>query len=206
MLNLHGKNIIAIAPHLDDIELGCGGTVYQLGKDNAIYYVGLSLPPLVERDVLMDEFRDATRCLNLDPEKFILKDYDPRNLFNARMDILQLFYDLNKELKPALVLVPNGKDIHQSHEVAYAEARRVFKYTNILGYELPWNSMEFSMDVFVTLGRDAIDAKMAAVNAYKTQMQRIFFANDILEDLARVRGKQIGHDYAECFENIRMIL
>ncbi|MBN2117170.1 MAG: PIG-L family deacetylase [Anaerolineales bacterium] len=206
MLNLQGKTILAISAHLDDVELGCGATVYELGKSNTVYYVGLSLPPLVERETLVQEFYNATHCLNLDPQKFILRDYDPRNLFSVRMDILQLLYDLNKELKPALVLVPNSKDIHQSHEVVYAEARRAFKYTNILGYELPWNSMEFSMDVFMTLSREAVEAKIAAINAYKTQMQRVFFANNILEDLARVRGKQIGHEYAECFENIRLIL
>jgi len=206
MLNLHGKTILAIAPHIDDIELGAGATIYQLGKDNLVYYVGLSLPPLVEREVIMQEFRSATRCLGLDPHRIILRNFDPRNLFEARSEILQLFYDLNQEFKPTLVLAPTSKDIHQSHEVVFAEARRAFKYTSILGYELPWNNMEFSMDVFLTLGKEAVDAKVAAVNAYKTQKKRMFFSNDIIEDLARVRGKQIGSEYAECFELIRMIL
>lgn len=206
MLNLHGKTIIAIAPHIDDIELGAGATIYQLGKDNLIYYVGLSLPPLVDREVIMQEFHVAVSCLGLNPQRIILRDYSPRNLFEARSEILQLFYDLNQELKPVLVLTPNSKDIHQSHEVVYAEARRAFKYTSILGYELPWNNMEFSMDVFLILGKEAVDAKVAAINAYKTQKRRMFFSNNITEDLARVRGKQIGSEYAECFELIRMIL
>ncbi len=206
MLNIRGKTIIAIAPHIDDVELGAGGTIYQLGKQNAIYYVGLSLPPGVNRDVFMVEFQQATQFLGLDPEKFILRDYDPRNLFDARTDILQLFYDLNKELKPVLVLAPSGDDMHQSHQVTYAEARRAFKYTSILGYELPWNNTQFSMDVFLTLDREAVDAKVAAINAYKTQKKRVFFSNDIVQDLAKVRGKQIGHQYAECFELIRLIV
>ena len=154
----------------------------------------------------MQEFKLAASYLRLDPQRIILRDYDPRNLFDARSDILQLFYDLNQEFKPALVLAPNSKDIHQSHEIVFAEARRAFKYTTILGYELPWNNIEFSMDVFLTLEQDAIDAKVAAVNAYKTQKNRMFFSNNIIEDLARVRGKQIGKDYAECFELIRMII
>jgi LmbE family N-acetylglucosaminyl deacetylase len=206
MLNLQGKTILAIAPHIDDVELGAGATIYQLGKENSIYYVGLSLPPGVDREIFMDEFREASQCLGLDPQKLILRDYDPRNLFNARTDILQLFYDLNKELKPALVLAPNSCDVHQSHEVVFAEARRAFKYTTLFGYELPWNSMEFPMDVFLTLERESVEAKTAAINAYKTQGKRIFFSNNIIEDLARVRGKQIGGEYAECFELIRMIL
>ena len=52
MLNLSGKQFLSLAPHIDDVEFGAGATIYQLGKDNLIYYIGLSLPPLVERETL----------------------------------------------------------------------------------------------------------------------------------------------------------
>lgn len=154
----------------------------------------------------MEEFQESSRILGLDKERIILRNFNPRNLFDARGDILQLFYDLNKELKPDLVLIPNSHDIHQSHEVVFAEARRAFKYTTILGYELPWNSLDFSMDVFITVTLEDVEAKVAAINAYRTQKSRIFFENDIVGDLARVRGKQIGREYAECFELTRLIV
>ena len=205
MLTLKDKTVLAIAPHIDDVELGAGATIHHLVKDNRVYYVGLSLPPLVERPVFMAEFRESAACLGLDPARIILRDNDPRNLFDARSDILQLFYDLNKELKPDLVLIPNSNDIHQSHEVVFAEARRAFKYLTMLGYELPWNSIEFSMDVFLEVTREDVEAKVAAINAYKTQKSRVFFSNDIVGDLARVRGKQIGRQFAECFELVRLI-
>ena len=34
----------------------------------------------------------------------------------------------------------------------------------------------------------------------------MFFSNDIITDLAKLRGKQIGKEYAECFELTRMII
>jgi LmbE family N-acetylglucosaminyl deacetylase len=206
MISLRDRKILAIAPHIDDVELGAGATIHQLGKHNEVFYIGLSCPPLVKQDVFMSEFRTSARLLGLDPARIILRNFDPRNLFVARGEILQLLYDLNKEINPDLVLIPNSQDIHQSHEVVFAEARRAFKYRTILGYELPWNNMDFSMDVFITLDREDVDAKIAAINAYETQKNRIFFSNDIVGDLARVRGKQIGHDYAECFEVVRMII
>lgn len=205
MLSLTDRKILAIAPHVDDVELGAGATVYQLSKKNEVFYVGLSLPPLVEAETIMEEFRASSRILGLDPKRVILKNFDPRNLFDSRGEILQLFYNLNKELKPDLVFIPNSQDMHQSHEVVYAEARRAFKFTTLLGYELPWNSMDFSMDVFITLDKESVDAKVAAINAYKTQKSRLFFSNDIVGDLARVRGKQIGREYAECFELLRLV-
>ena len=153
----------------------------------------------------MAEFHESCRVLGLREDRVILRSFDPRDLFSTRSDILQLFYDLNRDLTPDLVLIPNSKDIHQSHEVVHQEARRAFKYTTILGYELPWNSMDFAMDVFVTLTREEVECKVAAINAYKTQKHRLFFANDIVGDLARVRGKQVGRDYAECYELVRLI-
>jgi len=204
--SIRHKTVLAIAPHVDDVELGVGATIHHLVQENNVYYVGLSLPPLVTRDVFMPEFEASVQHLGINPQQIILRDYDPRDLFKTRSEILQLFYDLNQQLKPNLVFIPNSLDIHQSHEVVFAEARRAFKYGTILGYELPWNSMEFRMNAFITVTKDDVDAKIAAMNAYKTQKHRMFFANDIVGDLARVRGKQIGHDYAECFELIRLIV
>ena len=206
MISMVDKTVLAIAPHVDDVELGAGATIHHLSRHNKVYYVALSLPPLVQREVFLEEFHGSILHLGIDPARVILRDYDPRNLFDSRSEILQLFYDLNKELHPDLIFIPNSKDIHQSHEVVFAEARRAFKYLSLLGYELPWNSMEFGMDVFITLTREDVDAKVAAINCYKTQKHRMFFSNDIVGDLARVRGKQIGHQYAECYELIRLIL
>src|SRR5262245_56974000 len=140
--------ILAISAHIDDVELGAGATIHRLGKHNRVHYVGLSLPPLVDRDIFLAEFRRSAGFLGLDSSRITLRDYDPRNLFDSRGEILQLFYDINTAIKPDLVLIPNSRDIHQSHEVVHAEGRRAFKYRSLLGYELPWNNMEFSMDVF----------------------------------------------------------
>ncbi len=205
-MEIKNKVILAIAPHLDDIELGLGATIHKLSDDNTIHYLGLSMPPLVEKGVFMDEFWESCKHLKLSKDRMVLKDYNPRDLFKDRMDILQLFYDTNKAVKPDIVFVPNSKDIHQSHQVAYQEARRAFKYSTILGYELPWNSMSFDMDVFIEISEENIKAKQASINSFETQKERMFFSNDIITDLAKLRGKQIGKEYAECFELTRIII
>ena len=206
MLDLDGQSVIALAPHLDDVELGAGGTLFRLCRTSVVYYVGFSVPPLVEREVFMQEFWNSMKVLGLPGAQVLLHDYDPRDLYRSRSDILQILYDLRVALKPSLILLPNSQDMHQSHEVVYAEGRRAFKFSTLLGYELPWNSMEFSMDVFINLSPEEVDAKVAAVNSYTTQTHRSFFNNNIVRDLARVRGEQIEQAYAECFEAIRIIL
>jgi len=205
-MEIKNKVILAIAPHLDDIELGVGGTIYKLGKENTVHYLGLSLPPLVPHDSFMNEFWESAFHLGLSKERMILKKYDPRDLFKDRMEILQLFYDTNKAIKPDIVFVPNSNDIHQSHQVVYQEARRAFKYSTILGYELPWNSLSFNMDVFIELTAEDVKVKQESINSFASQKERMFFSNDIITDLAKLRGKQIGKEYAECFELTRLIM
>ena len=205
-MEIKNKIILAIAPNLDDIELGLGATIHKLSKDNTIHYLGLSMPPLVEKDIFMQEFWESCKHLKLSKERMVLKDYNPRDLFKDRMDILQLFYDTNKAIKPDIVFVPNSKDIHQSHQVTYQEARRAFKYSTILGYELPWNSMSFDMDVLIEVSKENIEAKQESINSFESQKARTFFSNDIITDLAKLRGKQIGKDFAECFELTRIII
>jgi N-acetylglucosamine malate deacetylase 1 len=206
MFEISKGRILAISPHLDDVELGAGATLHSWSKKNDIYYLGLSIPPDVKRESFLKEFWESSRILKLKKNKIHLEDYDPRNLFNARSEILQLFFDFNTKIKPDIVLVPNSHDIHQSHAVVYQEACRVFKNTNMFGYELPWNNLQSSQDIFITITKDDVDAKVKAINAFASQKHRVFFSNDIVGDLTRVRGKQINREYAECFELIRMII
>jgi len=206
MFEINGKTILAIAPHIDDVELGLGGTIAKLIESNEIHYIGLSFPPLVNEDTLLNEFHDSMHILGLKEANVILKNFNPRDLFSSRIEILDFLFQFGKKVNPDIVFIPSSGDIHQSHEVVFAEARRALKFSTILGYELPWNCMQFNMDVFITLSQEEVNKKTAAINAYTTQKERIFFSNDIVMDLARVRGKQIGQQYAECFELIRLIV
>ncbi|MDC0324457.1 PIG-L family deacetylase [Akkermansiaceae bacterium] len=206
MLNIKNKKILVVAPHVDDVELGMGATVHRLKDHNEIYYLGLSFPPNVDFGEFRREFDESCEILGIKAENIMLKDFCPRDMVNRRSEILQEFYDLNRNLKPDLVFLPNSKDIHQSHHCVFNEGKRAFKYTSMLGYELPWNSLEFSMDVFIEVTEEDVQRKVRSLESFITQKERRFFSNEIVKDLAHVRGKQIGRDYAECFEEIRLIL
>ena len=104
-----------------------------------------------------------------------------------------------------MVLVTTGADTHQDHQVLHSEAVRAFKDTTLWGYELPWNSLRFSAQAFVTLNQEHIDRKWASLQAYKSQfeLQRPYFNKDVIYGLARVRGVQVRTEYAEVFEVVR---
>lgn len=207
MLNFNKKRVLVIAPHLDDVELGMGGTLSRINKSNpeSIHYVGFSLPPNVDENSYMTEFWESNKHYNIPKENYTLKQFDPRDLFADRLEILQLLYDINTALKPDIVFIPNSNDVHQSHHAVHNEAVRVFKNSTILGYELPWNSIKMNMDVFISLDEDDVKIKQLSINSFTSQHNRSFFSNNILSSLAEVRGKQVNKEYAECFELIRMV-
>ncbi|GAH23749.1 unnamed protein product, partial [marine sediment metagenome] len=72
------------------------------------------------------------------------------------------------------------------------------------GYELVLNTFSFNSAVFCGFEEKHMNAKLMAFNCLKTQMSRIHFSRDLFESNARVRGAQMGADYAEAFEAIRV--
>jgi LmbE family N-acetylglucosaminyl deacetylase len=207
MLTLKGQRILAIAPHIDDVETGAGGALHAWSADNEVHYLGLSIPPNVDKASFLEEFRNSLEALDISSDRVMRKEYNPRDLASVRVQILDEFYHLKQDLKPDVVLVPNGDDVHQAHQVVFEEARRAFKQATILGYELPWNNFVFNGSVFVRLAAENLEAKKKAVNAFTSQKSRPFLKDgSVYEDLARVRGLQAGCQFAECFQGIRIML
>ncbi len=85
---------------------------------------------------------------------------------------------------------------------------RAFKSSSsIISYELPWNHVTFSNQMFVRLSKEQIDKKVELLASYQSQLikKRSYFSEKFIQSLANVRGMQIGTDYAEAFEVIRWI-
>lgn len=206
------KRILVLAPHTDDGECGCGGSIAKFveeGKD--VYYAAFSpatksIPPGMPKNITEEEFRRATKTLGLSEENLILYNYEVRDFPAHRQNILEDMVKLNKDIKPDLILMPCLHDRHQDHSVIAAEGFRAFKRTSILGYEVPWNNLTFDTNVFIFLTKEQIKKKLWALNCYHSQKMRMYGGTSFFEDLAKVRGVQIGAKYAECFETVRWVI
>jgi hypothetical protein len=83
---------------------------------------------------------------------------------------------------------------------------RAFKHSSIFGYELPWNHIIFHENCFVALDVKHVEKKLDALAYYKTQEARHYFDREYLRGLLRSRGIQIGEQFAESFEVIKLVL
>lgn len=209
---IHNRNILVLAPHTDDGELGCGGSIVKwLETGNRVTYAAfsaceLSVPGHLPKDILITEVKKATAVLGILPQNLILFNYEVRTFSYHRQEILQNLIDLRKQVQPDLILIPSLQDIHQDHGTIAAEAVRAFKETSILSYELPWNNLSFRTTCFVPLSDRQVEAKVQALAQYESQQHRPYANAEFIQSLARTRGVQIGTRYAEVFEVVRWIL
>jgi len=209
---LNGDTILVLAPHTDDGEFGCGGSISKwVSEGKKVFYVAFStaeksVPDNFPKDILKRELKKAMKLLGIPLANLILFDYPVREFSSHRQEILEDLIKLSNELNPDLVLLPSTRDTHQDHQTIANEGFRAFKKTSILGYEMPYNNLTFTTNFFVSLQPDHLVRKMRALKCYKSQKDRNYATEEFIASLAQVRGIQIGRRYAEAFEAIRCII
>lgn len=194
--------VLVLSPHTDDAELGCGGTIARFIEEGRQVDVR-AFSTAHDAKRLTEEFVAAMRAL--DVAGFCLDMFPVREFNDHRQQILDTLISLRDQLQPQLVLMPSHRDVHQDHQVVHAEAMRAFKDVSCWGYELPWNHRTFTTEVFVGLEQQHVDRKWKALEHYESQTGRPYFRRSFVESLARVRGVQIGREFAEAFDVIRMV-
>ena len=206
------KRILVLAPHTDDGEFGCGGSIAKfVSQGHDVYYVAFStaeksIPDGWPQNILEKEVKAATKVLGIPPACLIVFKHEVRKLNYIRQEILEELVRLKKQISPDLVFLPSRNDIHQDHQTVAEEGTRAFKEHSLLGYELPWNNITFHTQVFIKLQEDHVGKKIQALKAYRSQSDRPYATEDFIRSWARTRGTQIGALYAETFEVVRWIM
>jgi LmbE family N-acetylglucosaminyl deacetylase len=204
--------ILVLAPHTDDGEFGCGGTIAKLTREgHEVIYVAFSaaeqsVPDHLPRDILRKEVAAATRILNIEPHNLIVLNFEVRKFPQQRQQILEEMVRLNRELSPSMVFLPTRTDTHQDHQVISEEGFRAFKRRTMFGYEVLWNNLDFRASCFFTLSEEDVAAKVRALAEYKSQAHRAYATEEFVRALAVTRGTQIGERYAEAFDIIRYVV
>jgi len=206
------ERALVLAPHTDDGEFGCGGTMARLVEAGTeVRYVAFSiatksLPEGFPPDTLAREVREATAELGIPEANLTVHDFEVRTFPERRQDILELLIELWEEWRPDAVFQPCLRDVHQDHQVVAAEGLRAFKRTTILGYEIPWNNFDFALQAYVALDRSHLERKTAALARYASQQHRRYADREYIWSLARTHGINVNREYAEVFQVYRVVV
>lgn len=204
--------VLILAPHTDDGELGCGGTIARfLEEKKELYYVVFStchnsVPTGLPKDILEKEFIFATEKYGIERNHIFILDYPVREFNFHRQAILEDMIRIKNEINPNYVFAPSLHDIHQDHHVIAEEAIRAFKKTTLLAYEVPWNNLTFDNQVFIKLEEKHIRKKLEVISCYESQNMRPYMAKDFTKGQAKVNGIKVGFEFAEVFEAVRWII
>jgi LmbE family N-acetylglucosaminyl deacetylase len=205
------ERVLVLAPHTDDGEFGCGGTMARLVEAGAdVRYVAFStatksLPEGFPPDTLAREVREATAELGIPEERLTVHDFEVRTFPQRRQEILELLIALWDDWRPDAVLQPSHHDVHQDHQVVAQEGLRAFKRTTILGYEIPWNNFNFDYQAYFALERSHLERKVAALSRYASQQHRRYADSEYIWNIARTHGINVNRDFAEVFQVYRVV-
>lgn len=205
------RNVLVVAPHTDDAELGCGGTLAKLAETGdrvivvAFSDAQQSLPEGSAPDRLHDEMRASLKLLGVRSEDVFIDQIPVRHFPANRQLVLDRMIELRATYQPELVFAPSSHDVHQDHEVVHSEALRAFRRSAIWCYELPWNQFVIETTGFVRLEDRHVEAKIAALQCYASQVElkRPYFNEPVVRGLAALRGVQAFTPLAEAFQVIR---
>ena len=105
------ENILVLAPHTDDGELGLGGTISKyIEEGKNVFYAAFStadqsVPEGFPKDILATEVRNATRKLGIPPENLYIYHYEVRKLNYVRQELLEDMVKLRNERNYDLVFI-----------------------------------------------------------------------------------------------------
>ena len=205
-------NILVLAPHTDDAEIGCGGSMNKwVHEGHKIRLVAFSncvesIPEGFDKNVTRDEFYTNIDSLGIEGR---VLDFGVRHFPEQRQRILDYLIRAKDEFKPGLVVGTSLNDLHQDHKTVAEEMVRAFRETaSIISYELPYSNINFNHQLFINLTVADLNKKAELLENYKSQKYKhnSYFTKEYVFARSKTLGIKIKKDYVETFEVVRWLI
>jgi LmbE family N-acetylglucosaminyl deacetylase len=196
-----GLKVLCLGAHCDDIEIGCGGTILRLAEEHVIgeiKWVVFTSNPLRAEEAK----RSAESFLKSVSKKEIeIMSFRDGFLFNSAAEVKTTCEEIKKGFDPDIVFTHNGRDLHQDHRLLSGFTWNTFRSHLILEYEIPkYDGDMGAPNFFVKLEKEQVDLKTAKLmEHYKSQAGKHWFDRELFSGLARIRGMECAHAFAEAF-------
>jgi LmbE family N-acetylglucosaminyl deacetylase len=207
-------NILAIGAHIDDVEIGCGGTLARAAaKGHTVKIVSLSDSGYTNYDgkvhrtasTAKKEANAAAKILGV--SEYIILDFPTSDIPLSKACVSAINKILD-DFKPSLIFTHWPFDTHQDHyRVSLASIAAARYYNNIYMYEPMMPSgrsyVGFRPQAYVNIS-DFIETKKQSLRAHKSQYAKygeLWFESVVAR--SKHRGFEMGAQYAECYEVMR---
>jgi N-acetylglucosamine malate deacetylase 1 len=202
------KKILFVGAHTDD-ECCCAGTLSRFLEEGSEVYLAIfsfceqdSKELGFSEDILRSEFKCSINTIGIENNNTYTLNYPVRNFPQYRQEILDDLISIKKKVNPDLVLIPSSIDIHQDHKTIHEEGMRAFTHSSILGYETPKNLLPQKHICYINFKKKHFKIKENCRSCYQSQDKRSGIDREIKLLLTRIRGSQVGCEYAEGYETL----
>lgn len=201
------RSVVLLGAHPDDIEIGAGGLLLALAAARPrvrVHYVLLTGTP--ERQA---EARAAAAAF-LPSAKLTFALHDlPDGRLPAHWDaVKEHLHAAAATLYPDLVLCPRTDDAHQDHRLIGELTPTVFRRALALHYEIPkWDGDLSRPNVYLPLPDELARRKVELLDEhFPSQKSHDWWSDEVFLGLARLRGMECRHRYAEAFDCGKAVL
>jgi LmbE family N-acetylglucosaminyl deacetylase len=206
---LSRRRILVLAPHTDDAELGSGASIHRwLGEGSEVWIANLSDTSNIFGEesgrIMRQEAIAAASCLGVGRDTVIFGDFPLRRFSENRQQLLDFLCEIDRQVKPDLVLGPSISDTHQDHGVVAQEMVRAFKRASIFGFDTYWNISRQDCSVVVQATEENVKMKIESLSKYVSQSDRAYMSPEAVMSQARIRGLPRGFGFAEAFSSIQI--
>ena len=196
------KRVLAIGAHPDDVELGCGGSLAKHHERGDLLHILTLSRGAAGGDVNVRavEAQHAAKLLGATLEFGDLADAH----ISENQETIAIIQAAIRKLRPTHVYTHSLEDTHQDHRAVHTASLVAARgVPNVYCYQSPSSTVEFSPNRFVDI-TDFIKAKLRAIGAYKSQVNRsAMLQDDVILATARYWGRYAGHIMAEPMRIVR---
>jgi len=198
-----GPELLCLGAHPDDIEIGCGGTLFRICREHPgtrVHWVvlGAAGPRAEEALRGAERFRaDAAGG------EVVVRGFRDGFFPFEGAAIKEFFEDLKARISPDLIFTHYRFDRHQDHRMVSDLTWNSWRDHTILEYEVPkWDGDLGIPNGFVPLSRAAAEEKVEEIlSTFVSQRGKSWFTADTFFGLMRLRGNECRakEGFAEAF-------
>lgn len=198
-------DVVCLAAHPDDLEIGCGGTLLTLATRGAVTATVLTLTGTPHREA---EATGAAQAFLPGAESRFARLRDGR--LPADWDAVKdALHAVAADVpRPDLVLAPSPGDAHQDHRLVGSLAPTVWRDCLVLHYEIPkWDGDLGRPTVYLPVADELAGRKADLLDEhYPSQLGRDWWDRELFLGLMRLRGVECRARYAEAFTVAKAVL
>jgi len=219
--------VLVVVAHSDDESISMAGTIVKhVLKGDKVFVVSMTDGVGARDNADIDERKRRKVSSNIASQELGFQWGPCFDFHDNAMDgyplirVIKAVEQAKLEYRPTLVYTHSAADLNVDHRVVtnavltafrpepneVCKELRLFEVASSTDYGHAAVTGIFTPNLFIDISREW-PSKKRALNAYSAEMRDYPHSRSIkgIENLAKLRGSQVGYEYAEAFEVIRKL-